>query len=86
METIITIVGSLTLVTQLIVEFIKTLYNKNTTLVAFIVAQVVTWVAFYFKAFQFDYLAIVIIGLAVGLASTTGFDKVKQVIENLKFK
>lgn len=86
MNELITIIGSLTLITTTLVEFFKkSIYNKNTTLVAFVIAEIVTWGATYFKVIGFDVVATCVLGLVVGLASVVGFDKIKEVIEKLKF-
>lgn len=85
MSEFITIIGSLTIINNFIVEFIKKeVYSRQTTLVAFITGQVITWIAYYFNAFNYEYLSIVILGLIVGLSSCVGYDKVKEIIEKAK--
>lgn len=78
-NTFILIIGSLTLINNLVVQFIKTeVTNKNTTLVAFITAIVISFLGLYFKFYDYDIVATVVLGLAVGLSSTVGFDKIRQ--------
>lgn len=75
----IVIIGSLTLINNLVVQFIKTeVTNKNTTLVAFITAIIISFLGLYFKFYDYDIVATVILGLTVGLSSTVGFDKIRQ--------
>lgn len=75
----ILIVGSLTIANNLVVQFIKTnITNKNTTLVAFITAIALSFVGLYFEFYNFDIVATILLGLATGLSSSVGFDKVKE--------
>lgn len=75
----ILIIGSLTLVNNLVVQFVKTqITNKNTTLVAFITAMAISFLGLYFEFYSYDVVATVVLGLAVGLSSTVGFDKIKE--------
>lgn len=75
----ILIIGALTFINNMIVQFIKTeITNKRTTLVAFITAMIVTFLGLYFNFYAYDYVATAILGLAVGLSSTVGYDKIKQ--------
>ena len=72
-------IGGLTLINNLIVQFIKTqVTNKNTTLIAFATAIVIAFVGLYMDFYNFDIVATVILGLATGLSSTVGYDKIKQ--------
>lgn len=78
-NTFILIIGSLTLINNLLVQFIKTeITNKNTTLVAFITAIAISYLGLYFNFYSYDLIATAVLGLAVGLSSTVGFDKIKQ--------
>ena len=75
----ILIIGALTLINNLVVQFVKTeITNKGTTLVAFITAMIITFLGLYFNFYAYDYVATAILGLLVGLSSTVGFDKIKQ--------
>ena len=75
----ILLVGSLTIINNLVVQFIKTeITNKNTTLVAFATAIILTYLGSYLDFYNFDSVATLILGLATGLSSSVGFDKIKQ--------
>ena len=75
----ITIIGALTLINDLVVQFIKTkITDKNTTLVAFISAVVLAFLGLYFGFYELDIVATIVLGLGTGLAGTLGFDKIKQ--------
>lgn len=78
-NTFMLVMGSLVLINDLVVQAIKTkITNKNTTLVAFITAIVLAYLGLYFKFYEFDLVATGILGLAVGLFGTNGYDKVKE--------
>lgn len=80
----ILIVGGLTLVNNLIVQFIKKeITNKNTTLVAFIAAIALAYAGLYLDFYQFDMVATLLLGLATGLSSTVGYDKIKQCYDSI---
>ena len=80
----ILIIGALTIINNLVVQFVKTeITNKNTTLVAFITAIALAVGGLYFKFYEFDVIATVVLGLATGLSSTVGFDKIKQCYESI---
>lgn len=73
------VIGALTLINDLVVQFIKTnITNKNTTLVAFVTAIILAFLGLYFGFYEFDIVATIVLGFATGLAGTLGFDKVKQ--------
>ena len=75
----ITIIGALTLINDLVVQFIKTkITDKNTTLVAFISAIVLAFLGLYFGFYELDIVATIVLGIGTGLAGTLGFDKIKQ--------
>ncbi len=90
---ILPVVLALTIVTNIIVEALKGLtYGKlPTNILAFIVAMVVTLVAF-FAACQIVGIPIVwymvvgaiVLGFFVCFAAMYGFDKLKQTMEQLK--
>ena len=80
----IMVIGGLTLVNNLIVQFIKTnVTDKNTTLIAFITAMVLAFIGLYMDFYQFDMVATGILGLATGLSSTVGYDKIKQCYDSI---
>lgn len=73
------VIGALTLINDLVVQFIKTkITDKNTTLVAFISAIVLAFLGRYFNFYEFDIVATIVLGLATGLSGTLGYDKLKQ--------
>lgn len=75
----ILVMGALVLINDIVVQGIKTkITNKNTTLVAFITAMILAFLGRYFNFYDFDIVATVVIGLAVGLFGTSGYDKVKE--------
>ena len=77
-------IGALTLVNNLIVEFIKTnITSKSTTIVAFITAEIVTFMGLYFGFYDLDIIATVVLGLSTGLSSTVGYDKIKQCYDSI---
>ena len=90
---ILPVVLALTIVTNIIVEALKGLtYGKlPTNILAFIVAMVVTLVAF-FAACQivgipivwYTVAAAIVLGFLVCFAAMYGFDKLKQTMEQLK--
>lgn len=90
---ILPIVLALTIVTNIIVEALKGLtYGKlPTNILAFIVAMIVTLVAF-FAACQitgilivwYTVAAAIVLGFFVCFAAMYGFDKLKQTIEQMK--
>ena len=87
------VVLALTIVTNIIVEALKGLtYGKlPTNILAFIVAMIVTLVAF-FAACQivgipivwYTVAAAIVLGFFVCFAAMYGFDKLKQTMEQLK--
>ena len=80
----ILMIGSLTLINNVIVQFIKTeITNKNTTLVAFITAIALSFLGLYLKFYDFNLVVTLILGLATGLSSTVGFDKIKQCYQSI---
>ena len=75
----ILIIGSLTTVNDLLVQFIKAkITNKHTTLVAFVTAIILAFLGLYFKFYNFDIVTTIILGFATGLAGTVGYDKIKE--------
>ena len=90
---ILPVVLALTIVTNIIVEALKGLtYGKlPTNILAFIVAMVVTLVAF-FAACQivgipivwYTVVGAIVLGFFVCFAAMYGFDKLKQTMEQLK--
>ena len=92
-DLILPVVLALTIVTNIIVEALKGLtYGKlPTNILAFIVAMVVTLVAF-FAACQivgipivwYTVAAAIVLGFFVCFAAMYGFDKLKQTMEQLK--
>ena len=80
----IMVIGGLTLVNNLVVQFIKTsITDKNTTLIAFVTAMVLAFVGMYMDFYQFDMVSTGILGLATGLSSTVGYDKIKQCYDSI---
>lgn len=76
---------SLTLASDLIVQAIKTnITNTNTTLVAFVVAEVMSFLGLYFGFYNYDIIATASLGGLVWIIGTVGFDKVKEVFEKIK--
>lgn len=90
---ILPVVLTLTVITNIVVEALKGLtYGKlPTNILAFIVAMVVTLVAF-FAACQivgipivwYTVAAAIVLGFFVCFAAMYGFDKLKQTMEQLK--
>lgn len=77
-------IGALTLINNLVVEFIKTkITNKNTTVIAFIIAEIITFMGLYFGFYNLDIVATVVLGLSTGLSSTVGYDKIKQCYDSI---
>ena len=80
----ITVIGALTLINDVVVQFIKTkITDKNTTLIAFISAMALAFLGLYFDFYQFDIVATIILGLGVGLSGTLGYDKIKQCYDSI---
>ena len=78
-EQFILTMGSLVLVNDLVVQAIKTkITDKNTTLVAFIAAIILAFLGLYFNFYNFDIVTTAVLGFAVGLFGTSGYDKVKK--------
>lgn len=75
----ILIIGSLTTINDLLVQFIKTkITNKHTTLVAFVTAIMLAFLGLYFNFYDFDVVTTIVLGFATGLAGTIGYDKIKE--------
>lgn len=75
---------ALTLACDLIVQAIKVnVTDKNTTLLAFIVAEVMSFLGLYFNFYNYDIVATASLGGLVWIIGTVGYDKVKEVIEKM---
>jgi hypothetical protein len=92
--TILSVIGALTIMTNIIVEVIKQLIPNDkfpTNVLACIVAEVFTLLAF-FAYMSYSNLPIVwyyvagaiVLGILVAYAAMFGFDKLKEVLEKLK--
>jgi hypothetical protein len=78
-NTFMLVMGALVIINDLVVQAIKIkITNENTTLVAFITAIILAYLGLYFKFYEFDLVATGVLGLAVGLFGTNGYDKVKE--------
>lgn len=78
-NTFILVMGALVLINDLVVQYIKIKFtNKNTTLVAFVTAIILAFLGLYFNLYDFDIVATIVLGFAVGLFGTSGYDKVKE--------
>ena len=84
------LLSAFTVITGLVTEAIKQVYNKRTNIVALIVALIVgcggTLIYYQLNGIAFDLNNIIyaiLMGFASGLAAMCGFDKVKQAIEQI---
>ena len=90
---IVAIIGALTVLTNIIVEVLKrvTWEKMPTTLLAIIVAMVLTLVAFFgymacmgYAVMWYYFAAAVVVGFAVAYAAMFGFDKLKEARGQIK--
>lgn len=93
MSTLITIIGVLVALTNIIVEVVKKLtWDKvPTNIVATLIAEALTLVAFFawtsingIAIMWYYVVAAVVVGILVAYAAMFGFDKLKEVLEKLK--
>ena len=93
MSTLIAIIGVLVALTNIIVEVIKKLtWDKvHTNIVATLVAEVLTLVAFFawtninsISVVWYYVVAAVVVGILVAYAAMFGFDKLKEILQGLK--
>ena len=93
METLILIIGALVALTNIIVEVIKKLtWDKvPTNVIATLVAEVLTLVAFFawtsinsITVVWYYVVAAVVVGILVAYAAMFGFDKLKEILQGLK--
>ena len=92
-STLIAIIGVLVALTNIIVEVIKKLtWDKvHTNIVATLVAEVLTLVAFFawtsinsIVVVWYYVVAAVVVGILVAYAAMFGFDKLKEILQGLK--
>ena len=92
-STLIAIIGVLVALTNIIVEVIKKLtWDKvHTNIVATLVAEVLTLVAFFvwtsinsIAVVWYYVVAAVVVGILVAYAAMFGFDKLKEILQGLK--
>lgn len=92
-STLITIIGVLVALTNIIVEVVKKLtWDKvPTNIVATIVAEALTLVVFFAWAsinsiavLWYYVVAAVVVGIMVAYAAMFGFDKLKEILQGLK--
>lgn len=93
METLILIIGALVALTNIIVEVVKKLtWDKvPTNIVATLVAEILTLVAFFawisinsIAVLWYYIVAAVVVGILVAYAAMFGFDKLKEILQGLK--
>lgn len=93
MSTLITIIGVLVALTNIIVEVVKKLtWDKvPTNIVATLIAEALTLVAFFawtsingVAIVWYYVVAAVVAGILVAYAAMFGFDKLKEILEKLK--
>ena len=78
------LIGAMTIINNVLVEFVKKeITNKNTTLVALITSMIIVCVAAYFKFLEQDIVLMILLGLATGVSSTVGYDKIKQCYKSI---
>lgn len=92
-STLITIIGVLVALTNIIVEVVKKLtWDKvPTNIVATVVAEALTLVAFFawtsingIAVLWYYVVAAVVVGILVAYAAMFGFDKLKEILQGLK--
>ena len=92
-STLIAIIGVLVALTNIIVEVIKKLtWDKvPTNIVAILVAEALTLVAFFawtsinrIAVVWYYVVAAVVVGIMVAYAAMFGFDKLKEILQGLK--
>lgn len=92
-STLITIIGVLVALTNIVVEVVKKLtWDKvPTNIVATLVAAVLTLVAFFawtsindITVVWYYVVAAVVVGIMVAYAAMFGFDKLKEILNGLK--
>lgn len=92
-STLITIIGVLVALTNIIVEVIKKItWDKiPTNIVATLVAEVLTLVSFFawtsikgIEVVWYYIVAAVVVGIMVAYAAMFGFDKLKEILQGLK--
>lgn len=92
-STLIAIIGVLVALTNIIVEVIKKLtWDKvPTNVIATLVAEVLTLVAFFawtsinsITVVWYYVVAAVVVGILVAYAAMFGFDKLKEILQGLK--
>ena len=90
---LIPVIGVLVALTNIVVEVIKKItWDKfPTNLVATIVAEVLTLVAFYaytsYKSINvvwYSVVSAIVVGIMVAYAAMFGFDKLKEILHSLK--
>ena len=90
---LIPVIGALVALTNIVVEVIKKItWDKfPTNLVATIVAEVLTLVAFYaytsYKSINvvwYSVVSAIVVGIMVAYAAMFGFDKLKEILHSLK--
>lgn len=93
MSTLITIIGVLVALTNIIVEVVKKLtWDKvPTNIVATLIAEALTLVAFFawtsingIAIVWYYVVAAVVVGILVAYAAMFGFDKLKEILDQFK--
>jgi purine-cytosine permease-like protein len=92
---LLTAIGALTVVTNIIVEVLKkaTWEKVPTNVLAVVISMVLTLVAFFgyanytgWTVLWYHVAAAVVVGFAVAYAAMFGFDKLKEIVQQIQSK